>query len=233
MIDFSLNKMLPLTENKIYLYKSLFQQNELFSSIAKGIEERGYCIIPKALPELLTIQLYKHIQQLDKNKFDKAGIGRNLDLLNNKSIRADTICWINGESEAGYSWLSWISELKDYLNKSLYLGLFSFESHFSHYQTGDFYKRHYDAFKGDTNRILTIVTYFNTDWNHSHGGELKIYLDNEDKDGIIVEPRLGTLVAFMSEDFPHEVLTVNDDRYSIAGWFRINSSLFDRVDPPH
>jgi SM-20-related protein len=36
----------------------------------------------------------------------------------------------------------------------------------------------------------------------------------------------------LSEDFPHGVLPAQRDRYSIAGWFRLNTSLFDRIDPP-
>jgi len=34
-----------------------------------------------------------------------------------------------------------------------------------------------------------------------------------------VEPRLGTLVVFLSELFPHEVLPSNRDRLSLTGWF--------------
>lgn len=45
------------------------------------------------------------------------------------------------------------------LNRHLLLGLFSFESHFTHYRAGDFYKQHQDAFKGQANRILSLVVY--------------------------------------------------------------------------
>jgi SM-20-related protein len=47
-----------------------------------------------------------------------------------------------------------------------------------------------------------------------------------------VTPLMGTLVLFLSEDFPHEVLPATRDRYAIAGWYRINTSVSDRVDPP-
>jgi SM-20-related protein len=40
------------------------------------------------------------------------------------------------------------------------------------------------------------------------------------------------LVVFLSEEFPHEVLPTATDRYSIAGWFRVNTSSAERVDPP-
>lgn len=38
---------------------------------------------------------------------------------------------------------------------------------------------------------------------------------------------LGTLVVFLSEEFEHEVLPAKRDRYSIAGWFRVNPSALN------
>src|SRR5690606_33675317 len=110
--------------------------------------------------------------------------------------------------------------------------LFSFESHFAHYGTGDFYKKHLDAFKGETNRVLSLVYYLNPGWLPEDGGELKLYLSEDEGRTINVTPAFGTLVVFLSEDFPHEVLPAKRDRYSIAGWFRVNTSCTDRVDPP-
>lgn len=43
-------------------------------------------------------------------------------------------------------------------------------------------------------------------------------------------PRAGTLVVFLSEDMPHEVLETQRERYSIAGWFRVNGSDSVRLD---
>jgi SM-20-related protein len=47
-----------------------------------------------------------------------------------------------------------------------------------------------------------------------------------------IKPDAGTLVIFLSDEFPHEVMTVFKDRYSIAGWFRINNSSAYKADPP-
>ena len=41
-----------------------------------------------------------------------------------------------------------------------------------------------------------------------------------------------TVVMFLSEEIPHEVKPAQRDRYSVTGWFRLNSSSPDRVDPP-
>ena len=204
----------------------------LFSLIAKDIENQGYSIRTDALPEELAISLWSYLQTMEAMKFKSAGIGRGDEYLENEFIRSDEICWITGETEAGKKWLDWTSNLQSSLNRRLFLGLFSFESHFSHYGPGDYCKRHYDAFRGEVNRILSVVVYFNIGWTSADSGELVLYKDDDDKDGIKVVPVLGTLVTFLSEEFPHEVLASNRDRYSISGWFRVNTSVTDRVDPP-
>lgn len=204
----------------------------LFGLIAQDIEKQGYSIRHGALPESLAIDLFNHQQTLAAEKFKKAGIGRGDEYLENEFVRTDEICWINGESEAGKDWLDWSASLQSFLNRRLFLGLFSFESHFAHYGPGDYYKRHYDAFRGEANRVLSVVAYFNSGWASADGGELVIYKDDLDKEGVKVVPLLGTLVTFLSEEFPHEVLSAKRDRHSIAGWFRVNTSISDRVDPP-
>lgn len=204
----------------------------LFALIAKDIETQGYSIRPGAIPVELANSLYLHQQTMEVDKFENAGIGRGNVYQQNKFVRTDEICWITGETQAGEQWLNWTSSLQRFLNSRLFLGLFSFESHFAHYGPGDYYKRHYDAFRGEANRVLTVVAYFNPGWTAADGGELVLYRDDPDKDGVKVVPLLGTLVTFLSEEFPHEVLRTNRDRYSIAGWFRVNTSVTRRIDPP-
>lgn len=204
----------------------------LFEQIAVNIQEQGYSIVPNALPDILADKLWQHVLAIPKEKFDLAGVGREQDNKLNRFVRTDEICWINGTSEVSLQWLSWINNLQQYLNRRLFLGLFSFESHFAHYGTGDFYKKHLDAFKGETNRVLSLVYYLNPGWLPEDGGELKLYLSEDEGRTINVTPAFGTLVVFLSEDFPHEVLPAKRDRYSIAGWFRVNTSCTDRVDPP-
>jgi len=36
----------------------------------------------------------------------------------------------------------------------------------------------------------------------------------------------------LSEEFPHEVLIAKRDRYSIFGWFRLNNTMENSIDPP-
>lgn len=195
----------------------------LFELIAQDVESQGYSIQSAALPELLSRTLFTHQQTMDVGKFKPAGIGRGANYLESELVRTDKICWITGDTAAGQQWLEWTARLQNYLNRRLFLGLFSFESHFAHFKPGDYYKRHSDFFRGDSNRIISVIAYFNADWTTSNGGELVLYADDRDKEGIKVAPLLGTFVAFLSEEFPHEVLSANRDRYSIAGWFRVNS----------
>ncbi len=216
-----------------------FDDEVLFQVIANNIRDQGYSINFNAISPLLSEKLWLHLQKMNTEKFEPAGLGRKSNHNLNNFIRRDEICWITGESEAGRDWLKWSESLKNYLNLKLFLGLFSFESHFAHYEPGAFYKKHVDAFTGNSNRILSVVLYLNPGWLPEDGGELVIYTDNiegvdnkSNRDYTIkVTPSFGTLVTFLSEEFPHEVLKSKRDRYSIAGWFRINTSTSDRVDP--
>lgn len=204
----------------------------LFSLIADDLLARGYSIRPAALPESVTQPLYLHQQGLDSDNYSDAGVGRGGHYLKNDFVRNDEICWITGTSSAGRIWLEWAAQLQGFLNRRLFLGLFSFESHFAHYAPGHFYRRHYDAFRGETNRVLSIVVYLNPGWLGEDGGELVLYAGDGDRTGTKIIPLYGTIVAFLSEEFPHEVLPARRDRYSVAGWYRVNTSMRGRIDPP-
>ncbi|RMA82583.1 2OG-Fe(II) oxygenase [Umboniibacter marinipuniceus] len=200
--------------------------------IASEIARVGYCILPNALPAELCTTLTQAARAETDRKYRQAGIGRADQHQQDRSIRSDEIDWIDDGSEPGKAWLAWCSELQAALNQCLFLGLFSFECHFAHYAPGRFYGRHLDAFKGRTNRVLSLVTYLNSGWQSSDGGELVLYQDEADQRGVAVLPEAGTVVVFLSDEFPHEVLPAKVDRYSIAGWFRVNTSSGRSIDPP-
>ncbi len=191
----------------------------LFEAIANDLSTKGYSVCSDAIPFALAQSLAQEVLHKPAQYFKKAGIGRQSQHILDDSIRSDQICWIDDTSEAGDTWLRWTESLKQYLNRRLFLGLNDFESHFAHYGKGDFYKKHKDAFVGQGNRILSAVTYLNDDWLQQDGGELVLY-DESSKEIERILPELGTLVIFLSEEFPHEVLPAQRERYSIAGWFR-------------
>lgn len=204
----------------------------LFERIACAIEQRGYAILPAALPQAIADGLVNHLSQIEAAHFHPAAIGRGLVQTRNQFVRRDKIFWIEEQMPQSQRWLNWTQAMRRYLNSRLFLGLFTFESHFAVYETGDFYKKHRDAFVGESNRVLSLVTYLNKGWTSDQGGELLIYAPDEHTELIKVVPNFGTLVVFLSEEFPHEVLPAQRERFSVAGWFRLNNSINGQLDPP-
>ena len=206
--------------------------DHLLSAMAEDIYRDGFSVRENALPAAIAETMAQALLAKPLTDFNRAGIGRAEKHTHNEAVRSDRIHWITSESAERLAWLAWAEAFKSHINRRLYLGLFSFESHFAHYAPGDFYKRHNDAFKGQANRMLSLVVYLNRDWDINNGGELVLYKTAQDQEGVRVAPRFATVVAFLSEEFPHEVLPATCDRYSIAGWFRINSSNSKKIDPP-
>lgn len=212
-------------------------EDPLFSQIADDLQSKAWSVIPNALPPALAAALHQQLMSLDEEQFARAGVGRSNDFTLNSFVRRDEIRWIEGGTDAEKDWLQWSNRLRLFLNRRLFLGLFSFESHFAHYPPGAFYKKHVDAFKGNprqdtSNRVLSVVAYFNPGWLPEDGGELALYDEHQVEPFLSVTPAFATLVVFLSEEVPHEVRPARRDRYSIAGWYRVNNSLNDQIDPP-
>ncbi|MDQ4422823.1 MULTISPECIES: 2OG-Fe(II) oxygenase [unclassified Thalassolituus] len=197
----------------------------LLNTIMDALRSDGYVVVDDALPAALSRALQQRILAI-KNTGDLkvAGIGRRDDHTIARSIRQDSIQWMNRSDASESGWLTAMEHLRGYANRELLLGLFEYESHFAHYPPGAGYKKHYDAFKGQSNRVLSTVYYLNDNWQPGDGGELAIYDAEEDQLITQVQPVLNRLVIFLSEEFPHEVLPAKNHRYSIAGWFRVNNS---------
>ncbi|MEA3371140.1 MAG: 2OG-Fe(II) oxygenase [Campylobacterota bacterium] len=192
---------------------------ELYSQITDALVDDGYIIIKDALEPKLASRLLNAAK--DESSYKQAGISSSSNLHLDKSKRRDKIHWLDESDKAQNEFLEFADGLKQYLNRSLYLGLSYYESHFAIYDKGDFYETHLDAFKKSKNRVVTTVYYLNDEWTKDDGGELIIY--DEDENAIAkVTPNSNSLVVFMSEKFPHEVLSTNKKRYSIAGWFRVD-----------
>lgn len=210
----------------------------LFDHIARSLEQDGYAVLPNALPGSLTDRLFADFKSLEADDLKPAGIGRQADFQHNPFVRRDRICWLRGESAASAEFLAWAESLREALNRRLFLGLFDYECHYATYPVGAFYKKHLDAFKGQSNRRLSTVLYLNPSWSASDGGELVLYPPSDLEPLPVTEPlrvivpEYGTLVIFLSEEFPHEVLPAHRPRHSIAGWFRVNTSSGVRLDPP-
>jgi SM-20-related protein len=198
-----------------------------FDALTRGLEERGFVVQPGGLPPDVARVLASYA--VDADAFHAAAVGRGVEQQRNRFVRRDLIHWMDERDPALAPWRAWTESLRVHLNRQLFLGLFSFESHLAHYRPGDFYRTHVDAFRGEANRVVSLVCYLNEYWKEGDGGELVLY---KDPGPVTVQPTYRTVVLFLSEEIPHEVKPAQRDRYSVTGWFRLNSSSPERVDPP-
>ena len=193
-----------------------------FEIVAAALVDSGWGVFTGLIPEPLVRRLAAAARTLES--YRAAGVGRNTDTQLNHFVRRDRIVWIDGSDPAGRDWLHWSEGLRAHLNRTLMLGLSSFESHFACYPPGAFYRRHLDAFRGEANRVVSVVCYLNEGWMPGDGGELVLYDETARELGRF-PPVAGTLAVYLSEQFPHEVLPTRADRYSLAGWFRRRAEL--------
>ena len=189
-------------------------------NIANALHSDGYIVLDCPIADIAQ-DLHSHLENIDTGQFKSAGIGREQKFQHNPFVRSDEILWIDECEPELTPYMDWMNTLRQQINQNLFLGLFDYECHFAHYSPGSFYKKHIDAFKGSSNRVVTTILYLNPHWQPGDGGELLLYTPDSGTLLKTISPRFGKLVVFLSELFPHEVLPANKDRYSIAGWFRI------------
>ena len=194
------------------------------AEIAGQLEQTGYIVLDNPLPDKLTTQLFTRCQDDDPARFQAAHIGRGTDKKQINSIRGDVIDWLDDADSTDRAYLTCMETLRQGLNEALYLGLFDYECHYAIYKAGAGYAKHSDVLAGKKNRILTTVLYLNEDWQSSDGGELVIFEPTGMEVIATVIPKFGTMIIFLSESFPHEVLISHNTRRSIAGWFRVSGS---------
>ncbi len=199
-------------------------RTDWLEQIAAPFYQQGYVVLEQAIPADLCQALYQDVQQ---QVLSAAGVGRHGQHQLNQQVRRDHTAWLSADNPVQRQYLQHMALLQQDMNRRCFLGLIDFEAHYARYQQGDFYQKHLDAFVGRSNRVLSSVCYLNT---LEQGGELVLY-DEQDQLLCKVQPKAGTLVIFESCRFPHEVLPAAQSRYSIAGWFRHNSSIQGRVDP--
>lgn len=170
---------------------------------------------------------------IDADRLKRAGIGREQDFQIDRDVRRDWIFWLTRRRPVQAGFMDVAETLRLALNRRLFLALFEFEAHLALYPPGAFYRRHFDAFKGQASRIVSLVLYLNEDWQSGDGGELVLYDPSDPTTEMArVAPRAGTLVLFMSEEIEHEVLPTTTNRASIASWYRLNTTTADLIDPP-
>lgn len=176
------------------------------------------------LPSDLTIALAAECRLLSaQGAMAPASTGRHvagaMRAVPSLAIRGDSIRWLeSGQSAACDQYLQIMETLRLALNRSLYLGLVDYESHFAFYVPGTGYLKHLDRFRDDDRRTVSVVIYLNPDWLPEHGGALRLHPAEAAVQDI--SPVASRMVVFLSEELLHEVLPASRERLSLAGWFR-------------
>jgi Rps23 Pro-64 3,4-dihydroxylase Tpa1-like proline 4-hydroxylase len=154
-----------------------------------------------------------------KSLLKEAGIGNSEKVSYDGAIRSDSIYWLDKKHNNAFEneFFAQIEEFILYLNQSCYAGITGYEFHYSLYESGDFYLKHLDQFRNNPSRKYSMISYLNSDWQESDGGELLIHqLDNNQK----ISPTQGKTVFFKSDELVHEVLVTQNTRMSITGWLK-------------
>lgn len=191
-----------------------------FSTIIDDLAERGWSLQSAFLAHDVTQKLADECRRrYAEGALAPAGVGRGEEQAVREGIRGDHIHWLEeGQAEVCDAYLALMDELRQTLNRELFLGLEEFECHFALYPPGAFYQTHLDRFRDDDSRCVTAVIYLNPDWQPADGGELRMHF--ADGSSLDIPPLAGDLLMFLSGDFPHEVLVTQTDRLSLTGWFR-------------
>ncbi len=188
--------------------------------IAEALATRDWVAHPGFLDPRRCATLRAEAESLRAaRRFRAAGIGQNAE--QRSDIRSDELLWIEPESapQAAALLQHEFEALRLAVNAATFLGLHDFEGHYAAYPPGASYARHVDQFRDDGRRVVSVVLYLNETWGSTDGGELRLYPADEARP-VTVLPEGGTLVCFLSERLPHEVLPAKRLRLSLTGWFR-------------
>ncbi|MBK1830135.1 2OG-Fe(II) oxygenase [Verrucomicrobiaceae bacterium R5-34] len=214
--------MINLFSSLVEISASHFPMDELADHIASP----GYAHFPKIMPTSAISELIAILEAKEAaDALLLAGVGQGAALDRKPEIRSDSIFWLEDvdPSLAVIHWLSAMRQIREHLRRSLFLPLESYEGHLARYPVGGFYKPHLDQHIGTPTRQITIIAYLNTQWQPGDGGELRLYTSPEQGvhgPHIDIAPTAGTIVAFRSADFWHEVLPAKVPRLSLTGWLR-------------
>ena len=190
--------------------------------IVEAIATTGFYVGESVIDAALVISLRRRLRILHaRHGLRAAQVGRAAKLTSTTEWRGDSIAWFDQDeldpTEARAMEL--INSLRGALNKTLYIGAMDTECHYARYPRGAFYKTHLDRFGDHDLRVVSLVFYLNSHWQDHQGGELLIHHQT----GNLIErvlPRCGTMVAFLSAQFPHEVLPATRPRLALSGWMR-------------
>lgn len=194
--------------------------NEKFELLINSFIDNKVGISENFLSKSLSKILKENIQELNNEGLMKnASIGNNNNKNQNENIRSDKICWIEkkNKKENEKEFIDQIENFIDYINKTCFTNIKSYEFHYALYEIGSFYKTHRDQFKNDSGRKFSLINYLNENWKDDDGGELVIYQKNNIQK---ISPNTGKSIFFKSDEISHEVKVSNKVRISVTGWLK-------------
>ena len=194
--------------------------NEKFEELIGSFMDNEIGLCEHFLSNELAKGMQQNLQDLDREKrMLPAGIGNNLVKDQEQKKRGDKIYWIDKKNKDlnEMAFLDQVEDFIDYLNKTCYTGINSYEFHYALYEAGSQYHRHRDQFQNNQDRKYSLINYLNTNWEEEDGGELIIY--QEEKTQKIL-PTMQKAVFFKSNELEHEVSVAHKPRMSITGWLK-------------
>ena len=192
---------------------------ETYETLIQGLLDKGFASVDHWLSAEELIGLRKSLRvHYDNDQFHLAGIGNKDQLQLIRKIRNDHIYWLDASiaNPIEKQFLQKITDFTDYLNRTCFAGIRSFEFQYAVYEEGSFYKKHVDQFQNDDKRQFSMVFYLSDAWTPGDGGELLLYDKQEVTE---IQPIPGRMVFFRS-DLEHEVVTSYRQRLSLTGWLK-------------
>lgn len=193
---------------------------KIFNTLINSFIENKVGIAENFLNESLSLHLKQNLVALyTKNLLQVAGTGDNTKVNYTDLFRSDVIYWLDREHNDVHenSFFDLMDEFVRFLNETCYTGITGYEFHYTLYETGSFYKKHLDQFRGNDSRKYSMIMYLNAEWKTGDGGELCIYHDDRTEN---ISPVNGKSVFFKSSELEHEVLVSHKPRMSITGWLK-------------
>ncbi|WP_221392420.1 2OG-Fe(II) oxygenase [Dyadobacter sp. NIV53] len=195
---------------------------KIFNKLIDSYIDNKVGIAADFLSESLASHLKENLITLYSNQqMSSAKTGNDSAIRQNKLVRGDKIYWLDRTHNNTYEndFFDLMDSFVSYLNMTCYTGITGYEFHYTLYEKGSFYKKHFDQFRNNESRQYSMIMYLNSDWEEGDGGELRVYhSDNEQN----IPPVNGKSVFFKSSELEHEVLLTNKSRMSITGWLKVN-----------
>ena len=193
----------------------------IFNELIDSYIENKVGIATDFLSPLLAAGLKVNLLSLLENKkLQPAGTGNDTTVVHDKLYRSDSIYWLDRKHNDPHEneFFDLMDRFVEHLNRTCYTGITGYEFHYALYQSGSFYKKHFDQFRNNSSRQYSMIMYLNTDWTSSDGGELRIHNIDYQQD---IAPTNGKSVFFKSSELEHEVLLTNKPRMSVTGWLKV------------